>query len=403
MGFMQRNTSTKFRLGLMTFFLTLLLSCSSGLPPVPAQPLSLTAASLPPDLLTDLPRLRTVDLSGKQPRLHFPRFGQCQFILPIKPDLATGLHFVPAEHESKINQCLDAAVKERINVLILPELSLAFPKDVRARIIDKAQKIAAQNNMVIIAGSFYDSQQFSRIAVISPQGLDLGYKIRASRFEASPGFGLGMTPGESLLVLHTPYGRLAVITCVDLISDAVQYVLRNLATRGEIDVIININYNPAAWEFLVEANSIARRHPVFVSITNVAGVEVPGKLPDGIRKQCFRNGQLVDNGSCYGNSALFGGVRTRDEDYPNCLKAIESLVGDQFKVRPKGPRSIPYDTMLANLPPFEEAMLVYELNLRLKREPAVANAPDEGYPTVRGLRKIPLQPQALGGLPGKGR
>jgi hypothetical protein len=30
-------------------------------------------------------------------------------------------------------------------------------------------------------------------------------------------------------------------------------------------------------------------------------------------------------------------------------------------------------------------------NLRLTREPATTNAPDQGYPTVRNLRRVPLQ------------
>jgi predicted amidohydrolase len=381
---------------IIIIFLTMTVGCSSlqshsGPPQFQGKPQSLLDATPTSTLIADLPPVRIVDIGGEKTRLSFARFGQCQFIFPSRPDPATGLHVVPTDYEAKIYQCFDIAIKERINVFVLPELAIAFPKAVRTRIIDRARRIAAQSGMIIIAGSFYDAQQFSRIAVISGQGLELGFKLRPSRYEASPRFGLGMAPGESLLVLHTPYGRLAVITCVDLISDSVQYVLRNLATRGEIDVIININYNAAAWEFLVEANSIARRHPVFVSITNVAGTNVPTKLSDETKRKCFPNGQLRDDGSCYGNSALFGSVRTRDEDCPNCFKMIEEFVGDQFKVKPKGQRSIPYDTMLACIPPFEEAMLTYELNLRLKREPTVTNAPDEGYPPVRGLRKIPLK------------
>lgn len=47
--------------------------------------------------------------------------------------------------------------------------------------------------------------------------------------------------------------------------------------------------------------------------------------------------------------------------------------------------------MLADIPFSEEAMLVYELNMRMKQEPLAANAPDQGYPPVRGLRKISLK------------
>jgi len=53
-------------------------------------------------------------------------------------------------------------------------------------------------------------------------------------------------------------------------------------------------------------------------------------------------------------------------------------------------RSLPYDTLVAVVPPWNEAMLVYDLNLRLTREPATTNAPDQGYPTVRNVRRVPL-------------
>ncbi|MHC1725393.1 MAG: nitrilase-related carbon-nitrogen hydrolase [Syntrophobacteraceae bacterium] len=335
-------------------------------------------------LTAELPAVRIVELMKDKVPVAFARFGQCQFSFAPGRDGATGLPVASADGEAKIEQCLEIAGRERVNVLVLPELAMAFPKEVREKVLERARTAATRNDMIIIAGTFYDEQRFSRLAVISDTGLVAGYKLRPSRYEASPRFGLGMQQGESLLVLHTPYGRLAIVTCVDLISDAVQYTLRSLATRGEIDVIVNINYNPAAWEFLVEANSIARRHPVFVSITNVAGAPA-------LKEKCFSNGRPADDGFCFGNSALFGSMRTRTEDCPNCFKAIEEFVGDQFKVQAGGQRSIPYDTMLANIPFSEEAMLLYELNMRMKQEPLATNAPDQGYPTVRGLRKIPLK------------
>lgn len=206
----------------------------------------------------ELPAVRIVELMKDRLPLPFAKFGQCQFSFVPGRDESTGLPAAPVESAGKIEQCLEIAAREGVNVLVFPELAAAFPDEVRAKVLERVRSVAERNNMIIIAGTYYDAQRFGRLAVISGEGMEAGYKLRPSRFEASPRFGLGMAPGKSLLVLHTPYGRLAVVTCVDLISDAVQYTLRSLATRGEIDVIININYNPAAWEFLVEANGIAR-------------------------------------------------------------------------------------------------------------------------------------------------
>lgn len=332
---------------------------------------------------SDFPAINKVRLLGDKSKVAFPRFGQCQINFPLTHNSNTGLSIVPKDYEAIISKCVDLAVREKINVLIFPELAVAFSDEVRNKIFQSMKMIADRNDIIIIAGSFYDQQRYNRIAVISKDGIELGFKIRPSRYEASPSYGKGMTPGSSLLLLDTPYGRLAVVTCVDLISDAVQYILRNLATLGEIDAIININYNPKAWEFLIEANGIARRHPVFVSITNVSG------SPEG-PSSCIKNNQPLDNGSCYGNSAVFANIRMDDKSCPNCFKAIEGLIGNQFKVRPDGPTATPYDAMIANVPIYREAVLTYELNIRMKQEPLITNAPDQGYPTIRNVRVMYL-------------
>jgi len=176
------------------------------------------------------------------------------------------------------------------------------------------------------------------------------------------------------------FGRIIPLTCVDLISDAVQYSVRNLATRGQVDVVANVNFNPAAWEFMIEGNGIARRHPVIVSITNVSGSPDPK-----VKAECRQKG---DNGYCFGNSALFASMRERSSDCPNCAGAVSDLVDPVFKTG--SVRSLPYDTLVAAIPPFQEGMLIYDVNLRLIREPASTNAPDQGYPVVRNVKRIML-------------
>jgi hypothetical protein len=237
--------------------------------------------------------------------------------------------------------------------------------------------------MVILAGSFYDSNRQSRLPVIGPGWEELGYKLKPSRFEASPRYGLGMKEGKELLLLDTVFGRIMPLTCVDLISDSAQYRVRNLATRNQVDVLANLNFNPAAWEFLIEGNSLSRRHPVVVSITNVSGSPDPKR-----RAECLQKG---DNGYCFGNSALFASLREKETDCPNCVKAVADLVEPVFKTGDA--RSLPYDTLVAVVPPFQEAMLVYDVNLRMLREPAATNAPDQGYPVVRNVRRVPLSEQ----------
>lgn len=340
--------------------------------PSPVQERAIVASDLPP--------IRRVDLRKGQPYKPFATYGQCQIELSYALDPASGLPVVGEGYRAKVESCLSLAAREQVDVLILPELSLGFRPATRNALLEALKVVARERGMVIVAGSFYDEERHSRLPVIGPGWVALGYKMKPSRFEASPKYGFGMKEGRELLLLDTTFGRIIPLTCVDLISDAVQYSLRNLATRGQVDVIANLNFNPAAWEFLIEGNSIARRHPVVLSITNVSGTADPKSAAD-----CRQKG---DNGYCFGNTALFASLRGRNTDCPNCAQAVADLVAPAFKTGDD--RSIPYDTLVAAVPPREEGMLIYDVNLRLLREPAATNAPDQGYPVVRNVRRLPL-------------
>jgi len=328
----------------------------------------------------DLPPIRRVDLRNGQPYRPFATYGQCQIELSYVIDLVSGLPIISDIYRSKVESCVSLAIKENVNILILPELSLGFRETTRSSLIEKLKAVSQERNMIIIAGSFYDRNRQSRIPVIGPGWEESGYKLKPSRFEASPKYGFGMKEGKELLVLDTIFGRIIPLVCVDLISDSAQYTIRNLSTRGQVDVIANLNFNPAAWEFLIEGNSISRRHPVIVSITNVSSP------PDSkTRTDCQQKG---DNGFCFGNSALFASLREGNNDCTNCARVVADLVEPVFKTGDV--RSLPYDTLVAVIPPFQEEMLIYDVNLRLLREPVATNAPDQGYPVVRNVRRVPL-------------
>ena len=274
--------------------------------------------------------------------------------------------------------CAAEAVKHNANVLILPELSLAYPEAERDKIIAKLKNIAKQHDMVIIAGSYYDKNRYSRTPIIGKNWFELGYKIRPSFYEASAKKGLGMKQGHYLTVVKTKYGNIMPLVCVDLISDTVNYQIRKLAAEHKIDVLANINYNPAAWEFLIEANSIVRRHPIFATVTNVASVF-------GQRKKCIKSG---DNGNCGGNTALIANIRNHDLACPNCDSVLKEYLPNRFIFN--GHKRLAYDNVVATIPPIKQGLLIYKLNLNLKRIPMAANAPDQGYPPVKDLQFISM-------------
>ena len=145
---------------------------------------------------------------------------------------------------SNLEACLSTGLAEKLDVLVLPELALTLPEDLREQFLRKASTIAKSQSMIIVAGSYYDKERHNRLVVVGPGWVELGYKVRPSRFEVSPRDGEGMKPGNEILVLQTDLGNFAVITCVDLISDEVQFQVRRLATRGKIDVLIGYKLQP---------------------------------------------------------------------------------------------------------------------------------------------------------------
>jgi predicted amidohydrolase len=230
--------------------------------------------------------------------------------------------------------------------------------------------------MVIICGSFYNSERKNSAVIITPNGEVSGDKIRPSRSETNPLNGYGMKGGEKLAYLTTKYGNIIVVTCVDLVSDDVQYVVRRMSNLHMIDLCININYNKASWEFMREASAVVKRHPLFFAITNSDNPE----------------GKSTDDGHSYGNTSIFASIQKDNAEYlvpngPSPFSICENVAGSDEK---KCKRHPAYETLIANIPPGKEGILIYDLNLRLVRTPGETNAPDQGYPTIRDIRMIPL-------------
>ena len=339
----------------------------------------------------DLPAVRIVDHRTKLGASHFARFSQCQIEVSLASKPNDQGVWEASESEnllSSVRACVKTAVRENVDVLILPELALSMPDNLRNGLIDELKTTTKSERMIIVAGSHYDDSRFNRLIVVGPEWTEAGYKVRPSRFEASPLANDGMKPGPEVLVIKSDFGTLAIITCVDLISDEIQFIVRRLATRGEIDVLINVNHNPSSWEFLIEANSIVRRHPLFASITNVF---VPAEK---VSRECLKDGKPKDIGYCYGHTSVFASLRTSPNDSPNSTyRLLKTLPEPIVNLSPDGEPvgiSLPYSNVVADVGAFREGLLVYELNMLLKREPNATNAPDQGYPTIRGVKIVDL-------------
>jgi hypothetical protein len=314
-------------------------------------------------------------------RVWWSRVAQCQLRYNFEKLQKTGLYKISPKEatslEQKIMQSLEISIQNKANIVIFPELILAFEDATRKKIIETLIQKAKQYEMIIICGSFYNSEKKNSSVIITPNGELNGDKIRPSRIETNPLNGYGMKTGEKVAYLRTKYGNIIIVTCADLISDDVQYIIRRMSNLGILDVCININYNPASWEFMREASSIVKRHPLFFTITNSDSPK----------------DTVNDDGYSYGNTSIFASIHKENAEYivpnqPSPFSICENLDGSNEKRCKRHPA---YEMLIANIPPGNEGVLIYDLNLRLIRTPNETNAPDQGYPTIRNVQTILIQ------------
>ncbi len=330
-----------------------------------------------------IPKIKPIEYQPEN-RVWFARYGQFQLKFSFtKENNSLKLPQVFDEDSlfSKIETCMNVALDNEINVAIFPELSASFSKELHDKLIKFLEEFAVENDMIIIAGTFYDDEGTCKNATILPTGTHYTYKIRPSVFESSTLGGKGMSFSDTLHLFNTKYGNFLPLVCVDLISDDANYCVRDLSNKGLIDMLININFNPKSQEFMREASAMTVRHPLFVSLTNVC---------------CYGEIEKYSwDGDEFGNTSIFGSV---SNSFKN--EIAESLpafycVTDSIKVDCKKKLTTitrpAYKSMLGIIDPGEEALLFYDINLRVNRAPQENNAPDQGYPTIKNIQVIDLK------------
>lgn len=296
-----------------------------------------------------------------------------QFPIVTISDATNNLYIAKNSDElvNTIISCLNAAQKESAKLLVFPELALAMPFEHRQKAMQALQAYARTNNAIIIAGTFYDDSRFSRVPVIGPDWTEHGYKYRPSPIEVSLTARKGMQDGKAVPILKSDLGNYAILTCIDMLSDEAQFAVRRLASSGEIDGIVNPCYNDSSWEFLIEANSLVRRHPIFAMIANVSSTNV------------------TDHAKAYGHTALLCNLRGArgDNDLVNMLP--DSIVECEGGAGEKK-RKLPFDSVAGDIGLRPRSALVFDLNLFFRRFPNQTSAADQGYCPFRNLHIVDI-------------
>lgn len=330
-----------------------------------------------------IPNVKQIEYQSEK-EVWFARYGQFQLKFDYSVDgTPFGLPQVKEQDSliRKMKICLDIALENKINVAVFPELSLSFKTNKHNKFVRYLEKFSSENDMIIIAGTYYDRTGICKNATILPTGTHYTYKIRPSIFESSTLSGHGMAFSDTLHLFNTKYGRFLTLVCVDLISDDANYCVRDLSNKGMIDMLININYNPKSQEFMREASAMTARHPLFVSLTNVS---CHGKIV-----------KYTWDGYEFGNTSVFGSIRNSfKEEIAESLPSfycVTDSIEKEGKQKPVIQTHPAYKSMLGIINPGEESLLMYDINLRVIRTPQENNAPDQGYPTIKNIQKIDLK------------
>ncbi len=152
--------------------------------------------------------------------------------------------------ENRISDLIMDAAKNKVNVLLFPELSI----DLNHQSLRKCVKdLASQYGMYIIPGSFHNFQSMQNISIVyGPEGelwnqtKHIPANIHFSGNRIVEGIKTDELP-RKIIVSDTEYGRIAIIICRDFLDLDLRVELKN--SEPPIDIILNPAFTPVTEDF----------------------------------------------------------------------------------------------------------------------------------------------------------
>ncbi|MHA2269282.1 MAG: nitrilase-related carbon-nitrogen hydrolase [Promethearchaeota archaeon] len=151
---------------------------------------------------------------------------------------------------NKVKSLVEEANKNRINILLFPEMAIDLNY---SQMFKSISDLAKKFNMYIIPGSYHNTESKRNVSVvIGPDGICWEqYKhipaiihFEGKRFKE--GIEVGRFP-RNTIVCNTEYGRIAIVICRDFLDMDLRVELKNF--EPPVDLIFNPAFTPVTADF----------------------------------------------------------------------------------------------------------------------------------------------------------
>lgn len=188
-------------------------------------------------------KIRLVTLNGNKSEI--VRVMMCQIDFDqMHYEKGNRLFFVKNDfyNQTYLRTFVDIAVKQNVDLLIFPELSI--PKE----FVDYILGCAKENDMLIVAGTHYKEVRGGYVSIcpiVTSEGIFETHKLTPAPAEQSA-FGQGVLPGEIFFCFRgSKIGDFAVLICLDYTN----FELRSLIDKDNLDFMIVTAFNSKSNEF----------------------------------------------------------------------------------------------------------------------------------------------------------
>jgi tetratricopeptide (TPR) repeat protein/predicted amidohydrolase len=172
---------------------------------------------------------------------------------------------------TKLQEMVARADSEGVNLLLFPEMTIDLSFD---QLVKEVERLAKENDMYIIPGSFHDSTTRRNVCrIYGPEGILWEQEkhipaiihIEGKRFLEKIETAKGP---KKMIICNTEYGRIAIAICRDFLDMDLRVELKN--SDPPVDLVINPAFTPVTVDFRAAHFDARRSIYAYCFFANVA-------------------------------------------------------------------------------------------------------------------------------------